>query len=55
MICGLIQLLFSFSGWFYNQGSEYDVIIGMILLLLTVIILLTLTQNELKRFEKNQK
>lgn len=55
MIAGLILLLFSFSGWFYNPGSEYDVIIGMILLLLTVITLLSLTQTALKRFEKEQK
>jgi len=55
MISGLILLLFSLSGWFYNPGSEYDVIIGMILLILAVIILLTLTQTELKRFEEEQK
>lgn len=55
MISGLILFLFSLSGWFYNPGSGYDLIIGMILLLLTVIILLTLSQAALKSFEKDQK
>lgn len=55
MIAGLIQLLFSFSGGLYNPGPEYDVIIGMILLILTVIILGTLSQRALKRFEEEQK
>jgi len=55
MIAGLIFLLFSFSGCLYNPDPEYDVILGMILLILTVVILLMLTQTALKRFEENKK
>lgn len=54
MISGLIQLLFSFSGWLYNPGLEYDLFIGMVLLLMTAITLLVLTQTELRRFEERK-